>query len=129
MGRVIVVVMVGGMMGMGVGWGEDVGRGWVIGGPVFSGNEYLLNSTANASGPWGGDSFINSPNNESGPLGGTSFLGSFRNEFGVGISAKTLAKLSPYIPFVITPDDILDVLRVNTLEISPLVTPMEEVDP
>ena len=109
--------------------GQDMGSGWVLAGPVFSGNEYLLNSTANASGPWGGDSFINSPNNESGPLGGTSFLGSFRNEFGVGISAKTLAKLSPYIPFIITPNDILDVLRVNTLEISPLVTPMEEVDP
>mgnify|MGYP003340931928 CR=1 FL=1 len=88
---------------------------------VLSGNPNLLFSTANLSGPWGGESFINSPNNPNGPLGGSSFLGSFTNENGVGITAERLSKLTPYIPFIITPDDILDAISIRPLEISPLI--------
>jgi len=90
---------------------------------VLSGNPTLLFSTANTSGPWGGETFINSPNNPFGPLGGDTFLGSFTNPFGTGITAERLSKLTPYIPLVLTPEDILQSIEIRPVEISPVVVP------
>lgn len=92
---------------------------------VISGNPTLLFSTANPFGPYGSESFINSINNPYGPLGGETFFGSFNNEFGVGLSPKSLAKVTPYIPFTITPRDILDSIEIRPVEITPLeLTPV-----
>jgi len=95
MGRVIVVVMVGWMMGMGVVQGQELVADPLLaatvrlfGEPVISANPYLLNSTSNPYGPWGAKEFLYSFNNDVGPLGSPDFLNSVSNEYGTGLKVE-----------------------------------------
>lgn len=103
--RVIAVVMVGWIMGLGPVQGQELVADPLVysaqemfGEPVISANPDLVNSTSNEYGPWGSPDFVNSLANEYGPLGSPDFVYSAGNEYGQGVRVRPSEEALAQVP-------------------------------